>query len=66
MLNTDYKILAKIFANRLKRVVLNIINTNQAYGVIGRDIADTVTNIRDVMWYIKEKYREGFFYSAWI
>lgn len=38
MLNTDLKILAKVLANRLKNVLLSIIETNQAYGVIGRDI----------------------------
>ncbi len=31
MLNTDFKILAKVLANRLKKVLPEIITTNQAY-----------------------------------
>lgn len=63
MLNTDYKILAKIMANRLKKVIPNIITTNQAYGVLNRDISDIVTNIRDLMWYMKEKGEGGYLIS---
>lgn len=40
MLNTDLKILAKVLANRLNKILPKIIITNQAYGVNGRDIAD--------------------------
>lgn len=46
MLNTDMKILAKILANRLNKVLPTIITTNQAYGIKGRDIAD-ISGIRD-------------------
>jgi len=63
MLNTDYKILAKILANRLKKVIPNIIKTNQAYGVLNRDILDIVTSIRDLMWYMKDKGKEGYLIS---
>lgn len=62
MLNTDYKILAKIFANRL-RVIPHIVTTNQAYGILGRDIPDTVTSIRDLIWYMKKKKGDGFLFS---
>ena len=55
MLNTDLKILAKVLANRLKEVMPSIIETNQAYGVKGRDIADITMSIRDTIWYMKEK-----------
>lgn len=44
LLNCDYKILAKVMANRLKRVLPRIIQTNQAYAVLSRDISDTVIN----------------------
>lgn len=47
MLNTDFKILAKVLANRLKKVLPQIITTNQAYSIIGREITDMVCNIRD-------------------
>ncbi len=52
MLNTDFKILAKILANRLKKVLPNIIQTNQAYAIPGRDITDTISSIRDVVSYM--------------
>ncbi len=61
MLNMDYKILAKVFANRFKRVIPYIVK--QAYGILGRDIVDTVTSIRDLIWYIKEKKGDGFLFS---
>lgn len=52
MLNADLKILAKILSNRLKNVLPRIIETNQAYGVTGRDIADTTSGIRNmsIVW----------------
>lgn len=64
MLNRDYKILAKILANRMKKVIPNIITTNQAYSVLNRDISDTVCNIRDIVWYIKEKGEKGYLISV--
>jgi len=63
MLNTDFKILAKVLANRLKEVMPSIIKTNQAYGVKGRDIADTTMSIRDTIWYMKEKNENGYVIS---
>ncbi len=45
LLNTDYKILTKVLANRMKRVIGDIIQTTQSYSVPGRDIADTIGNI---------------------
>lgn len=49
LLNVDYKILAKILANRMKRVLHDIIAPTQNYSVPGRDIADTINTIRDVI-----------------
>ena len=63
MLNTDLKILAKVLANRLKEVMPSIIETNQAYGVKGRDIADITMSIRDTIWYMKEKKEDGYVIS---
>ncbi|MGL5244158.1 MAG: RNA-directed DNA polymerase, partial [Sarcina sp.] len=63
MLNGDLKILAKILSNRLKNVLPKIIETNQAYGVIGRDIADTTSSIRDIMSILKENERKGYIIS---
>lgn len=63
MLNTDFKILAKVLANRLKNVMPNIIETNQAYGVKARDIADVTSSIRDIVGYIKEKGKTAYVIS---
>jgi len=64
MLNTEYKILAKILANRLKIVVPNIITTNQAYAVLKRDITHVINNIRDMVWYMKEEKETGYIISV--
>ncbi len=63
MLNTDFKILAKVLANRLKNVMPSIIETNQAYSVKGRDIADITSSIRDIIGYIKEKENNAYVIS---
>lgn len=55
MLNTDLKILAKLLANRLKQIMPNIITTNQAYGVKGKDISDVTMSIKDTIRYMGEK-----------
>ena len=51
MLNTDYKILARVLANRIKRVIGN----TQAYSIPGRDIADITSSIRDTIHHMKER-----------
>ncbi len=60
MLNTDMKILAKILANRLNKVLPTIITTNQAYGVKGRDIADITSGIRDIISVLNERQENGY------
>lgn len=49
LLNTDYKILTKILANRIKTVIGSIVGPTQAYSIPGRDIADTIGTIRDTV-----------------
>lgn len=63
MLNTDLKILAKVLADRLKKVLPTIIKTNQSYGVKGRDIADTISSIRDLIGYMREEKKSGYVIS---
>ena len=53
MLNKDYKILARVLANRIKGVIGTVVGNTQAYSIPGRDIADTVSSIRDTIQHIK-------------
>ena len=53
LLNVDYKILAKVLANRIKRVIGDIIKTSQSYSIPGRDIADTIATVRDTIEFMK-------------
>ena len=62
LLNVDYKIISKALANRLKLVMESIISPEQTCCVPGRDIADNIMSIRDVIDYIDFKKEEGFFY----
>lgn len=49
LLCTDYKILSKALALRLREVMASIIHPDQTYCVPGRLISDNVTLIRDVL-----------------
>ena len=53
MLNGDYKILAKVLANRIKGVIGTVVGSTQAYSIPGRDIADTISSIRDTITHMK-------------
>lgn len=55
LLNLDYKIFAKILANRLKRVIDKVIHSNQVCGIPGRRIHHITNLIRDSIWYTKER-----------
>lgn len=55
ILNADYKILAKILANRMKGVIGMVVSQTQAYSIPGRDIADTTSSIRDVIEHMRGK-----------
>lgn len=59
LLNVDYKILTKILANRVKRVIGGIVKPTQSYSIPGRDIADTTGTIGDVIEYMKREKEGG-------
>ena len=54
LLNNDYKILAKLLANRLKECIGGVVCEDQTYCVPGRSIHDNVSLIRDVIDYSNE------------
>lgn len=49
LLCTDYKILSKALANRLKYVMDEVLHVSQTYCVPGRSIIDNVSLVRDVL-----------------
>uniref|UniRef100_A0A670JT87 Reverse transcriptase domain-containing protein n=1 Tax=Podarcis muralis TaxID=64176 RepID=A0A670JT87_PODMU len=49
LLNVDYKIFADILANRLKRVLNEVIHKDQAGFLPGRHLSDNVRNIIDIL-----------------
>ena len=51
LLTTDYKILAKCFANRLKRCLNDLIHTDQTGFMKGRNIGHNVRLILDIIQY---------------
>lgn len=60
LLNVDYKIIAKVIANRMKGVLRSIISEEQTCCIPGRDIADNIMSIRDVIDFTEcEDYEQG-------
>jgi len=55
LLNTDYKIAAKVIADRLKAVLPGIINPNQVGFVQNRSILDNIRIIADIIHYTQVK-----------
>jgi exonuclease III len=49
LLCADYKILSKALANRLRRVIGNVIHIDQSYCVPGRSLKDNISLIRDYL-----------------
>ena len=51
LLNTEYKLLARIMANRLKPILEEQLPTGQYCGVPRRSILDALTTVRDIVAY---------------
>lgn len=60
LLNVDYKILARVMANRLKYVLPNIISPNQTSSVLRRDISENICGIRDVIDMVEDNSSSGY------
>ena len=57
LLNTDYKILTKVLANRLKTIIDTIIGKTQTYSIPERNIHDTIITLEEINRYMGD--REG-------
>lgn len=55
LLNVDYKVMAKLIVMRLKPFLSKLIHPNQVCGVPGRNMAETLNVIREIIWYSKER-----------
>lgn len=60
LLQVDYKIIARVMANRFKRVLPKLVSENQSCCVLGKDIADTICNIRDIIDMVECDNLEGY------
>ena len=63
LLNTDYKILTKLLANRLKKVLPSIINDDQAGYLEGRFIGQNIRLIEDISFFTKNNNKPGIILS---
>ena len=59
LLNVDYKILTKVLAKRLEKVLPNLINADQTGYVKGRYIAENIRLIQDLMFYTNKENLPG-------
>ena len=59
LLNTDYKLLSKVFAERIKKVLHKIINPEQRGCVPGRYIGENIRLIDDILYHIENESPES-------
>jgi len=52
LLNTDYKILAKVLASRMQRVIKTLVKDDQVAYIKGRYIGENIRKISDIFEYI--------------
>ena len=59
LLNTDYKILAKVLARRLSVVVDTVVGSDPTCSIPGRCISDNIALARDIIDYCEQTQRPG-------
>ena len=59
LLNVDYKMLTKLLANRLERVLPKIINPDQTSHIKGCYIGENIRLIQDLMFYLEKENFPG-------
>lgn len=60
LLQVDYKIIARVMANRFKKILPSLVSENQSCCIMGKDIADTICNIRDIIDVVERDNLEGY------
>ena len=55
LLNTDYKILAKVLSSRIKPFFDKLINTDQTGYIQGRYIGENIRTVSDIISYLKAR-----------
>ena len=59
LLSTDYKLLAKILANRLSKVINKLIDEDQVGYIKGRHVSSNIRTIDDIIEYYRLKEKPG-------
>ena len=59
LLNTDYKILTKLLANRLQKVINNVVSEDQSGYIKGRFIGENIRTVLDVIEYFSQRTNPG-------
>ena len=55
MLNSDYKVFAKMVARRLSKVISKMVSEMQACAVPGRMISENLILVRDIIHFCKDR-----------
>ena len=64
LLNCDYKIFAKVIANRMQLVLPYIIHEDQTGFLKGRNIADNLMSLQNVISHCKKKRYRSYDYGS--
>ena len=59
LLNTDYKIIARILSSRIQKVLPYVINEDQTGYIKGRFIGQNIRIIEDVLYFVEQKKLPG-------
>lgn len=55
MLTTDYKVLAKVLTERLKKVIGAVVQSDQTCGVPGRSVSMNLALVRDIISWVEQR-----------
>ena len=64
LLNVDAKILSKVLATRMKRVIHKLIGNEQSAYVPGRHITDAIGSVSDLLYYADQNNLDGYLVSV--